>query len=219
MSWVPEPLGFDRQGNEILSFIEGEVPQDTPAWLWNETLLSEVARALRQFHDATADFACDNACWQLASREPHEVICHSDFAPYNTTFINGHFAGLIDFDTCAPGPRIWDIAYTAYRFVPLLPMPGEIDVPAGSEYSPISREMQQARLHRFLDAYADKHQHLRYTVEAVLAQTAIRLDTLAEFSEAEAKRSQRAALSGHAQMYRAHAAWLRQRICALSRND
>jgi hypothetical protein len=26
---------------------------------------------------------------------------------------------LIDFDTAGPGPRIWDIAYAVYRFVPL----------------------------------------------------------------------------------------------------
>lgn len=26
---------------------------------------------------------------------------------------------LIDFDTAHPGPRLWDAAYTAYRFVPL----------------------------------------------------------------------------------------------------
>ena len=28
--------------------------------------------------------------------------------------------GLIDFDTAGPGPRIWDVAYAAYRFVPLV---------------------------------------------------------------------------------------------------
>jgi Ser/Thr protein kinase RdoA (MazF antagonist) len=27
--------------------------------------------------------------------------------------------GFIDFDTAHPGPRIWDLAYAVYRFVPL----------------------------------------------------------------------------------------------------
>jgi aminoglycoside phosphotransferase (APT) family kinase protein len=27
---------------------------------------------------------------------------------------------LIDFDEAGPGPRVWDVAYAAYRFVPLV---------------------------------------------------------------------------------------------------
>ncbi|AQR95912.1 phosphotransferase [Clostridium saccharoperbutylacetonicum] len=47
-----------------------------------------------------------------------EVICHNDIAPYNMTFVNNMPYGLIDFDTCCPAPRIWDIVYALYRFVP-----------------------------------------------------------------------------------------------------
>ena len=48
-----------------------------------------------------------------------EVICHNDFAPYNLMFEDGRLTGVIDLDLASPGPRVWDMAYTAYRFVPL----------------------------------------------------------------------------------------------------
>ena len=47
------------------------------------------------------------------------MICHNDVAPYNTVFVDGRPRALIDFDTAGPGPRVWDIAYAAYTFVPL----------------------------------------------------------------------------------------------------
>jgi thiamine kinase-like enzyme len=48
------------------------------------------------------------------------VICHNDFAPYNCVFNDHRLVGLIDFDTAAPGTRLWDIAYAVYRFAPLV---------------------------------------------------------------------------------------------------
>ena len=35
-------------------------------------------------------------------------------------FVNQHPKALIDFDTAGPGPRIWDLAYAAYCFIPLV---------------------------------------------------------------------------------------------------
>jgi aminoglycoside phosphotransferase (APT) family kinase protein len=32
---------------------------------------------------------------------------------------DGRPVALIDFDVAHPGPRAWDLAYAAYRFVPL----------------------------------------------------------------------------------------------------
>lgn len=51
-------------------------------------------------------------------KDPQEVICHNDFAPYNICFDGQHAIGIIDFDTAHPGPRVWDIAYALYRFAP-----------------------------------------------------------------------------------------------------
>jgi Ser/Thr protein kinase RdoA (MazF antagonist) len=58
------------------------------------------------------------------------VICHGDAATYNTVFRNQVPVAFIDFDTAHPGPRLWDAAYTAYRFVPLYaPDAAELTLP------------------------------------------------------------------------------------------
>jgi hypothetical protein len=36
--------------------------------------------------------------------------------PYNTIDIEAKAVALIDFETAAPGPRIWDLAFAVYRF-------------------------------------------------------------------------------------------------------
>jgi aminoglycoside phosphotransferase (APT) family kinase protein len=63
-----------------------------------------------------------NARWQFMVGAPRtgEVICHNDLSPDNTVF---HPAGdpraFIDWDLAAPAPPLWDLAWAAYRFVPL----------------------------------------------------------------------------------------------------
>ena len=56
------------------------------------------------------------------------MICHNDFAPYNLAFRDGLPVGAIDFEAASPGPRAWDLAYLAYRLVPLAP-PSNPDLP------------------------------------------------------------------------------------------
>lgn len=108
---------------ERLSFVPGDVgnfPLDPT--MQTDTVLIEGARLLRRFHDLTQHFVVPrDAVFQLppAAGEPHEVICHNDFAPYNCVFENGHLVGIIDFDTAGPGSRLWDMAYAVYRFAPL----------------------------------------------------------------------------------------------------
>jgi len=126
VTWVPEALGTDEQGRDVWSFIAGEVIHDHPAWLWSIDILTTVARRLRQWHDATASFERrPDDVWWWPGKLPADVICHVDFAPYNHVFRKGEFVGAIDFDICYPGPRLWDLAYTAYRYVPLTPRADE----------------------------------------------------------------------------------------------
>lgn len=120
---VPLPIGFDDEGREVLEFVEGE-PGNYPLapYMTSETVLVEAARLLRDFHDATLSYrAPRDAIWQFSDPDEreHEVICHNDFAPYNMVFREQRLRAIIDFDTAGPGPRIWDVAYAAYRFVPL----------------------------------------------------------------------------------------------------
>ena len=117
---VPEPLGFGDDGSELLTFLDGDVPDALTPELRTPELLHSAATLLRGYHDATATFPrrADDRWWQPA-REPAEVICHGDVAQYNSVVKDGLVVGLIDFDTAHTGPRTWDLAYTVYRFAPL----------------------------------------------------------------------------------------------------
>jgi len=120
---APEPLGFDSNGNEIVSYIAGEV-SNYPLSEEASSLdaLISAAELLRAYHDATASFVPKlkgDEAWMLPVREPVEVICHGDYAPYNLVMQGNRAVAMIDFDTAHPGPRTWDIAYAVYRWAPL----------------------------------------------------------------------------------------------------
>lgn len=143
---APRGHGFDEQGREVLDFVAGEVPgHPPPAYLRSGETLVAVARLLRDYHDATVGFPLDpDAVWYFPPRDPAEVICHGDVAPYNCVFRDGRPVAFIDFDTAHPGPRVWDVAYAAYRFVPL----GDPRHEGAGEVAEQAR-----RLRLFADAY------------------------------------------------------------------
>lgn len=118
---APRSHGVDGQGREMLDFVPGEVPgYPLPDYARSDDALTAAGRLLRGYHDATAGFpAPADAAWYFPARGPAEVICHGDVAPYNCVFRDGLPVAFIDFDTAHPGPRVWDVAYAAYRFVPL----------------------------------------------------------------------------------------------------
>lgn len=120
---APEPIDINQSGQEIISFIHGDVsnyPLSKAAK--SISALTSAAILLRRYHDASETFlSChqtNSKNWQLPPRNPIEVICHGDFAPYNVVLNQDVAVGIIDFDTCHPGPRIWDIAYALYRWAP-----------------------------------------------------------------------------------------------------
>lgn len=194
---VPEPLGLDELGREKLSFVRGEVANyPLPPWLWQPHLLAESARLLRRVHDASVPLIVQRDGWQTPVHEPAEVICHNDAAPYNYVFENGHVAGLIDFDTASPGPRIWDLAYLAYRLVPFVSDAGDQAPPA---------EARAARLTALIRAYGQVDGGL-FAPADVLRVMATRLEDLAEYSEQRAADTGREEFLSHAAMYRGDAA-------------
>ncbi len=152
---APRVLGIDDKGREILTFIEGEVGKyPLPAYMWSDEVLEQAARFLRRFHDITATFVPpDNAIWQITfpDAKRHEVICHNDFAPYNIVFVNQHPVALIDFDVAGPGPRVWDLAYAAYCFVPLI----HFDDVTLQQLGLTDPRVQARRLQLFCESYGD----------------------------------------------------------------
>ncbi|TMR04986.1 aminoglycoside phosphotransferase family protein [Nonomuraea turkmeniaca] len=143
---APRSHGIDDEGREVLDFVPGDVPDyPLPEWALSDGALAAVGRLLRQLHDATADFPKnEDVTWYWPAVSPAEVICHGDVAPYNCVFRDGRPVAFIDFDTAHPGPRVWDVAYAAYRFVPLTD-PRQMDT------YPVPEQARRLRL--FADAY------------------------------------------------------------------
>lgn len=106
---APRFLGIDDQGREILSFIEGFVPDNIDAGLTDQQL-AEAARLLRRFHDVTAASELADAA---------EVVCHNDISPVNTVFIEERPIALIDFDMAGPGAPIRDVSYGLFLWLNL----------------------------------------------------------------------------------------------------
>lgn len=120
-TYAPRFLGVDENGREILSFIQGEAGNyPLKSYMWADDVLIEIAKMLRLYHDAVSDFPLSDD-WKPLDHTPGkiEVLCHNDFAIYNIIFHHKKPIGIIDFDVAAPGPRIWDIAYTLYTCIPL----------------------------------------------------------------------------------------------------
>jgi aminoglycoside phosphotransferase (APT) family kinase protein len=129
---APRALGFDEQDREVLTFIEGDVARGfefipaeggrfdlrLPDFVWRDEVLVRLGELLRAFHDAAATFPWTDRVWCFEPREPAETICHNEVFPSNTVFRDGLPVAFIDWDTAAPGPRVWDLGWVAWRWVP-----------------------------------------------------------------------------------------------------
>ena len=184
---VPEPLGFDGQGNEILTYLPGEV-SNYPLSQAAASLeaLETAAGLLRRYHDATASFldsGTGDLQWMLPPVEPAEVICHGDYAPYNVVLDGCTAVAIIDFDTAHPGPRVWDVAYALYRWAPL-------KNPANPDsLGDLESQIQRAR--RFCDLYGLSEADRRNIVDVAVR----RLGTLLDFMHAQAAQGSETFLS------------------------
>lgn len=120
-SYAPVYLGIDEKDREILSYIEGEAGNyPLKEYMWSDNSLIEIGKMIRLYHDAVSDFTYTDHWYSIDNTpKPYEVICHNDFAIYNIIFNGEKPVGIIDFDVAAPGPRLWDLAYTLYTCVPL----------------------------------------------------------------------------------------------------
>jgi hypothetical protein len=181
IDWVPRPVGINVGADgapekERLSYIDGDVPTyPLPDWVWAHEILHDGAQRLRPLHDASMGFGSEGAIWQSPAKVPAEVVCHNDYSPHNLVFCNGRVVGAIDFDFCAPGPRIWDIAYFATRIVPLT-----ADPPSNAP----GMDEARRRVQVILDGYGNGH---FMTWEDVLRVAIIRLHDLANLSRRKAE--------------------------------
>jgi len=204
---TPRALGLDDAGREVLTHLPGELlVEQPPQILWSRDVLGQCARLLRRLHDASAALAgARDRVWRGAPPPPAEVVCHGDFAPYNLLVQEGRVTGVIDCDFAAPGPRIWDLAYLAYRLVPYAEDAEGFDAAVFGT--------RDERLSLLIDAYG-----LRYDPAAVRRGAADRLRALAAWTEERAVQTGRADFAAHAAMYRRDAARLDRRSLPADRS-
>lgn len=205
IDWVPTSHGIDENGKHVFSYIEGIVPDDEPKWLWDKNILKSAAIRLREWHEATSGLKIESNDWLLENDEPNEVICHCDFAPYNSVFRNKKIVGLIDFDVCSPGSRLWDIAYAAYRFVPLFPPKNSGTI---YETSPFTIPQMLERLDSFLKYYSKGDSKFLYTREEALLKISKRVLECAIWSENYGKENNNTEMGEGSKMYREHSKWV-----------
>ena len=121
---APRHLGLDEHGRETLTFVPGETIGDQlpwPAWVHSDEALVQVAQWLREYHRVVADFvpASDTTWREGGTWQPGMIVGHNDAAPYNAAWQDGRLTGFFDWDFAAPVTREWDLAFTAFAWVPL----------------------------------------------------------------------------------------------------
>ncbi len=151
-SAAPRVLGIDEQGREILGFINGVAGSCYRHF--DDPQIAGVAALLRRFHDATEGSAL---------RGGQEVVCHNDWGPGNAIFVDHMPVAMIDFDTAAPGTRLWDAGRAVWNWL-------NFGAPA---YTPAE---QRRRLAIFAEGYGHPAVHPRgLAIHAAARQTSLAL--------------------------------------------
>jgi Ser/Thr protein kinase RdoA (MazF antagonist) len=157
-----------------------------------------------RYHDCTTSMTDLTGPWPGKSTAglPVEVVCHGDLAPYNLVYRGGSPIGIIDFDNGAPGSRIEDLAYFAYRTAPLSAESNYRDAGWPPDVD------RYGRLRTILDVYGDLDRADMLPEIAVL-----RLAEMVGWIRARAERGDPSVAvhvkENHIGIYQADMAWIR----------
>jgi aminoglycoside phosphotransferase (APT) family kinase protein len=140
--------GFDTDGREVLSYIEGE-PVHPRAW--SDEGISALGSLLRHLHEAVASFvAPPGARWQpwfTRSDRPDAITGHGDLGPWNIVARDGLPVGFIDWEFAGPVDRLDEVAQVAWLNAQL----HDDDVARRNDLPPAGERAHQLAL--FVDAY------------------------------------------------------------------
>lgn len=165
-AWSPRLVGsgFDAEGNECLTFIEGESLQPAP---WDDAAIGAVGVMLADFHRAAATFRpLPDAVWKdwfiRRLGRPERGFGHGDLGPWNVMAVDGRPTGMIDWDSAGPMDPMYDLAQAAWLNVQL----HDDDV---GELAGLGSPAERARqLRSFLDGYGLSADQRRGFVEKMI---------------------------------------------------
>lgn len=143
--------GFDPDGRETLSYIEGEVIDPSP---WTLDAAAVVGNLVRRLHDATASYVPrDDAIWPpwwgRSLGGSTRIISHCDITPWNIVSRDGIPKALVDWEIAGPVDPLVDLAQAAWLNAKLY---GDDDDDSGLEGLPSLPE-RVAQLKVIVDAY------------------------------------------------------------------
>jgi hypothetical protein len=136
---IPEVLGHDDQGREVLSYLPGRVI-DVGTERLNPAQIISLLRWTRAFHEAVAGFSHPGP-WRFFPVAEPTMIAHNDIAPYNVCFDGDEVAGVFDWDLSGPSSVLLELAFIAWNCVPL--------------WEDIGPELAASRLALISSAYAE----------------------------------------------------------------
>lgn len=156
--------GFDSEGRETLSFIEGEFMQPGP---WTLEGAAAVGKLLRELHEATASYhPPPDAIWGpwfgRPLGGPDRVIGHCDVAPWNIVARNGLPVALIDWDFAGPVDPLVELAQACWLNAKL----HDDDVARRDGLPPLAYRARQLRA--MVDAYGLSARQRRGFVDRII---------------------------------------------------
>jgi mutator protein MutT len=134
---VPEVLGTDVRGREVLTYLPGRIVDVDDEQL-TDGQLADLARWVRDLHDASTGVDEDGP-WRFFDVDDPDVVGHNDVAPYNVVFVGDTVVGVFDWDLAGPTTRLFELAHLAWTGVPL--------------YRPLPAREVALRLELLADAY------------------------------------------------------------------
>jgi 8-oxo-dGTP diphosphatase len=114
---VPEPLGHDARGREVLGYLPGRIV-DVDADALTDRQLADLAAWARELHEVAADASGDGP-WRFWEVADPTVLAHNDLAPYNVCFRGDRLVGVFDWDLAGPSTPLLELAHLAWNAVPL----------------------------------------------------------------------------------------------------
>ena len=119
--YSPRVRGFDEEGREVLTFIDGESGQSAWSKVVSDDGLARFAALLRAYLDAVWDYQPDGEVeWAYfrSALKPDEIVCHGDFGPWNVIWAGEEPVGIVDWDLAHPGRPQFDVLYAIEQVIP-----------------------------------------------------------------------------------------------------